>query len=79
MLLSRRNIQEDWNEYLKNGMTPEQAQKERSPIALHIFSIHFRLSIMMLELFEYTDHKYFSVEINGKNQTYIKLFYNDKI
>lgn len=30
MLLSRRNIQEDWNEYLKNGMTPEQAQKERS-------------------------------------------------
>lgn len=30
MLLSRRNIQENWNEYLKNGMTPEQAKKERS-------------------------------------------------
>ncbi len=30
MLLSRRNIQEDWNEYLKNGMTPEQAKKERT-------------------------------------------------
>lgn len=30
MLLSRRNVQEDWNEYLKNGMTPEQAKKERS-------------------------------------------------
>ena len=41
-----------------------------------IFSIHFRLSIMMLELFEYTDHKYFSFEINGKNQTYIKFFYS---
>lgn len=41
-----------------------------------IFSIHFRLSIMMLELFEYTDHKYYSFEINGKNQTYIKLFYS---
>lgn len=30
MLLSRRNIQENWNEYLENGMTPEQAKKERS-------------------------------------------------
>ena len=30
MLLSRRSVQESWNEYLKNGMTPEQAKKERS-------------------------------------------------
>lgn len=30
MLLSRRNVQEEWNEYLKNGMTPEMVKKERS-------------------------------------------------
>ncbi len=30
MLLSKRSIQEDWHEYLKNGMTPEQAKKERT-------------------------------------------------
>lgn len=30
MLLSRRKAREDWNEYLKNGMTPEQAKKEHS-------------------------------------------------
>lgn len=40
-----------------------------------IFSIHFRLSIMMLELFEYTDNKNFSFELNGKNETYVKLLY----
>lgn len=30
MLLSRRSVQKEWNEYLKDGMTPEQAKKQRS-------------------------------------------------